>query len=59
MARIIELIITDDLRGDGTEKNPYHRVVQLFSKNGNLVAEETNEWNKGFFYPRNIDDHDR
>jgi hypothetical protein len=39
MARIIELIYTTTLDGDGSESNPYRRTTQLWTKAGVLVAE--------------------
>jgi hypothetical protein len=39
MAKIVQYIITDDLKGDGSEENRYRRVVQLFTFSGQLVAE--------------------
>jgi hypothetical protein len=40
-ARIAEFIVTDDLRGRGTDDDPYVRVRQLWTKDGKLVV----EWN--------------
>lgn len=40
MACIVELILTNDLRGSGTKEDPYRRVNQLFTRSGELVAEE-------------------
>lgn len=39
MARLLELqiISTDTVRGDGTEKNPVRRVEQWFAPDGTLV----------------------
>lgn len=40
IARCEEVIITDLLlRGSGTNEDPYRRVVQVWSKDGNLIAE--------------------
>ena len=38
--RVEEVIITEnELRGDGTENNPYRRVLQVWTKDGELIAE--------------------
>jgi len=38
--RCIELILTEDtLRGVGIERDPYRRVTQVFTKDGELLAE--------------------
>ena len=39
MARIIELILSLEQRGAGTEISPYRDVQQLYTKDGYLVAE--------------------
>lgn len=39
MAKIIELIETEDRRGTGTDKDPMRLVSQLWTKDGQLVAE--------------------
>jgi hypothetical protein len=40
-ARCEEVLITDLLiRGDGTQKNPYRRIVQVWAKDGTLIAEK-------------------
>ena len=39
-ARVEEVIITElDLIGDGTPGNPYRRRLQVWSKDGRLIAE--------------------
>ena len=38
-ARIVRLIYTTDRRGAGTDSDPYRDAVQLWSLNGNLIAE--------------------
>lgn len=43
MAKLIQVIETDDLRGNGTEGKPYRRVKQFFSTEGELLA-EVDEW---------------
>lgn len=68
--KIVELIYTEERRGKGTQENPTRLCAQLFSKDGNLVAEldpmhhqggttdtsEDNDWFHGVeFNPRNID----
>lgn len=40
MARIIELIYTEQMRGSGVEGNPFRKVPQLWSTDGNLVCED-------------------
>lgn len=47
MAKIIELIITTDTRGTGNSDNPYRTVTQLFTKDGNLIAEDDKFYFKG------------
>lgn len=38
--RVEEVIIAElTLRGDGTEENPYRRITQVFTKDGELIAE--------------------
>lgn len=37
--KIIEVIYTQEHRGVGTEKDPHRLVTQLWSKEGNLIAE--------------------
>ena len=54
MTKIIELIITYDRRGKGIPSDPIRMVVQLFTKDGCLVAEETTKWDKGFFKAEKI-----
>jgi hypothetical protein len=39
MAKLVELIETDDLRGAGTPSDPCRRVQQWFTKDGTLVVE--------------------
>jgi hypothetical protein len=39
MAKLVELIETDDLRGEGTPSDPCRRVRQWFTKAGVLVVE--------------------
>lgn len=38
-AKLIEVIETTDYRGDGTEADPYRSVVQYWTKDGQLLAE--------------------
>ncbi len=39
-AHVIQVIETDlELRGDGTERNPYRRIRQYWALDGNLIAE--------------------
>ena len=46
MAKIVELIETDDLRGEGVEGSPYRRVTQYFTKEGELLFEIDPQSNK-------------
>lgn len=39
MAKIIELIITDTPKGEGTIDDPARREIQLFTKDGRLLAQ--------------------
>jgi hypothetical protein len=43
MAKIIELIYTEEQRGLGTPENPVRLCPQLWTKDGKLVAEEDPE----------------
>ena len=38
MPKVIQVIVSDDLRGNGKEK-PYQRVPQLFTLDGQLICE--------------------
>jgi hypothetical protein len=39
--RVEEVIITEnELRGKGTEESPYRRVIQVWTKDGTLIAEK-------------------
>jgi hypothetical protein len=38
-ARIVRLIYTTENRGAGTDTDPHRDVIQLWSLNGNLIAE--------------------
>lgn len=59
MAKIIELIYSDEKRrGEGTNKDPIRIVYQLFSKDGQLVAEyDSNNPNKSFFKPERLEEN--
>ena len=46
MARLIEVIETEDRRGDGTEGNPFRRIIQYWSKDGKLLIEMPDKWEK-------------
>ena len=39
MAKLVEVIFTDDLKGKGTEEAPYYRAHQLWTKDGRLICE--------------------
>lgn len=36
--RIVELILTETHRGDGTEENPHRHCPELWTKDGQLVV---------------------
>lgn len=57
MPRIVKLIFTDQLsRGDGkSEETLVRRIPQLFNMKGELVAEFDPKDEKGFFFPRNVE----
>ena len=39
--RVEEVIITEnELRGNGTKESPYRRVLQVWTKDGILIAEK-------------------
>lgn len=38
MAKLIEVILTDELRGTGTEQRPFYRQLQLWTKEGVLIC---------------------
>lgn len=40
IAKIIPVIKTESLRGEGTEKDPCRTVIQYWSLNGELLAEK-------------------
>jgi hypothetical protein len=40
MARIVELILSDELVGSGTDGDPYRRALELWTKDGHLVARD-------------------
>lgn len=42
-ARLIEVIRTIALKGNGTFENPYREVAQYWTKEGRLIAEEPAE----------------
>lgn len=54
MAQIIELILTHDRVGKGTKDDPVRLNTQLFSKSGELIAEEDGYTGKMAFFPRAI-----
>ena len=49
MARIIELILTEDRVGQGTDSNPVRMVTELWTKDGHLVASCDN-WNEESYF---------
>lgn len=40
MPKVIQVILADELRGQGVESDPFRRVVQVFTLEGELIAEE-------------------
>lgn len=50
MPKIIQVIITENLRGNGTEGRPFYRVPQLFTLDGELICEAANS---EFMDPKN------
>lgn len=56
MTRLIELIYTETHRGDGTPENPHRILSQLFSKGGDLVAQQGTKFDVAEFYPENIEE---
>ena len=43
MARIVKLIQTEITKGNGTSTDPYRRVVQYWTKEGELLWEDDSE----------------
>lgn len=54
MAKIVELIETDELVGAGTEDNPSRRLQQLWSKDGRLIADFDPCADTGRYQPEGI-----
>ncbi len=54
MAKLIELIYTEERTGMGTNKNPFRIVTQLWTKEGCLIAEHDKFLEKEFFNPNKI-----
>jgi hypothetical protein len=54
MTRIVELIYTEEFRGDGTQNDPHRRCPQLFTRNGTLVASRDDVEGPPMFYPNYI-----
>ena len=46
--RIVELIYTEDRRGEGVKDDPARMVQQLWTKDGTLVAEQ-DSFGKSYF----------
>ena len=42
--KVISVIIHHDLRGNGKENNPYRRIKEYCDFDGNILAEETDEF---------------
>ncbi len=52
MARIIELIISEErLKGNGTPENPYRRCTELYTKEGQQIAEYDSYSKESWFNP--------
>jgi len=52
MSKIVELIMTQERMGIGKDDDPVRMINQLFTKEGELVAEDYDEYekqNKGAF----------
>jgi len=56
MAIIVELILTTEKTGEGTEKSPVRLIQQLYSKSGKLVAYKDPINGDGDFYYQNLDE---
>lgn len=54
MARIITLIYTEERVGIGTHDDPVRLRPQLWTKDGELIAELDSHDNKSFFTPKNL-----
>lgn len=59
MAKIVKLIQTEELIGNGTEEKPYSRIRTLWSESGEMVAEMKrdlthNQWYVRDYYGANI-----
>lgn len=55
--KVIQLIYTDEVVGDGTEEKPMQRVARLFTLDGECVAKEFADFqgtNLKQFYPDKI-----
>jgi len=44
MTHCEEVIITHEKRGLGTDKDPVRKILQVWSKEGQLIAEELDRW---------------
>ena len=53
--KIIEVIYTQERRGSGVESDPVRLVTQLWSKEGNLIAEHDPVGNKDIINTNNIE----
>lgn len=45
MPKVISVILSDDLRGDGTESSPARRIPQIHTTDGELLMER-DEWHQ-------------
>lgn len=57
MTKVIQLIYTDELVGNGKEEEPFQRVRMLYTLEGKLVAREFAKFegeNLKEFYPNNL-----
>ncbi len=56
MTHIIEFIETDEVKGNGTEGEPWRRVRQLWTKDGVKVAEFDPFTQTSFYLPEGTND---
>ena len=56
MAKIIELIFTEERRGTGSDDNPVYLAPQLWTKDGRLVADAELKDGKiiGYFFTNEL-----
>lgn len=55
--KVIQLIYTEEKRGNGTNESPFERIPCLFTLSGKQVARKSGFGEKIVeFYPQNLDD---